>query len=437
MSLHSRPMPTAPPAPLDGAVFARRRTRLLERIGDGVAIVPSAPELLSSRDTDVPYRPSSDLHYLTGFREPGALAVIGGGDAVGGFTLFVRPREPEKEVWTGVRAGVEGAMRDTGAAAVHPIEEMEKRLFELVSGFGAIHYPIGLDVHLDQLVRDLVVRARRGRVRAGTGPVAVFDLDASVGEMRRVKEPQELDLMRDAARIAMAGHAAARTAVGAGVGEWEVQAALEHAFRAHGADGPAFPSIVGSGPNATVLHYTANNRRLVDGELVLIDAGAAWGLYCSDITRTLPVSSTMNEPQTAVHEVVDRARVAAIELARPGSSVAAMHDAAVRVLAAGLVELGLLRGQSVEEAVESAAYKRYYMHQTSHWLGLDVHDPGQYRDERGPIPLERGMVLTVEPGLYLSAEDESLPPAFRGIGVRIEDSVIVTEGDPEIITRDA
>ena len=435
MSPISNPIPTAPPPPLDGAIFARRRARLLERIGDAVAIVPAAPELLSSRDTDVLYRPSSDLYYLTGFREPGAVAVIGGGGAVGAFTLFVRPREPEKEVWTGVRAGVEGAMRDTGAAAVHPIEELDSRLFDLVSGAGAIHYPIGLDDHLDRMVWHLVVRARRGRVRSGAGPVAVYDLDATVGEMRRVKEPEELDRMRAAARIAMAGHAAAREVVRPGAGEWEVQATLEQVFRSHGAEGPAFPSIVGSGPNATVLHYTSNHRRMREGELVLIDAGAAWGLYCSDITRTMAVGGTMSEPQAAIHDVVERARVAAIELARPGSSVAAMHDAAVRVLTAGLLDLGLIGADGVEQAVESEAYKRYFMHQTSHWLGLDVHDPGQYRDSNGPVALGPGMVLTVEPGLYLNEEDETLPVAFRGIGVRIEDSVIVTEGDPEIITR--
>ena len=437
MHMPATTLPSAPPPPFAPEVFQRRRERLLERIGNGVALIPAAPELLSSRDTDVPYRSGSDLYYLTGFREPQTLAVIAGHDAGESFTLFVRPREPAREVWTGIRLGVEGALAATGATAAYPIGELEARLFDLVVGADAIHYPVGADTHLDEIVRDMMVRARQGRARSGVGPVAVRDLEATLGEMRRIKGPEELERMRAAARIAMAGHEAARAVVRPGVGEWEVQAALEAAFRAHGADGPAFPSIVGSGPNATVLHYTANDRRIEEGDLVLIDAGAAWGLYCSDITRTIPASGGFSEPQQDVYDVVDTARRAAIDLARPGSSVAAMHDAAVRVLCAGLLDLGLLAAAGVDEVVETAAYKRYFMHQTSHWLGLDVHDPGLYREGAEPVTLQPGMVLTVEPGLYLSAGDEGLPEEFRGIGVRIEDSVVVTDGEPEVITRGA
>jgi Xaa-Pro aminopeptidase len=427
-------LPSGPPAPLPAEVFRRRRERFLDRIGDGVAIIPAAPELLSSRDTDVPYRPSSDLYYLTGLEEPRTVAVLSGHGRGRGLVLFVRPREPEREVWTGSRLGVDGALAATGAAAVHPIAELDEKLYDLVSGASRILYPIGVDAELDHRVRDLVVRAKRGRPRSGAGPVVLQDVDEVLGGMRRVKGEEELERMRVAARIAAAGHLEAMGAVRPGMGEWELEAVLEATFRRHGAEGPAFPSIVGSGPNATTLHYTANQRRIGEGELVLIDAGAAWGMYASDLTRTFPASGRFRAEQRAVYDVVLAAERAAIAAARPGATVAAMHDAAVRVLAAGLLDLGLVTAQGVDELLEQGGYRRYYMHQTSHWLGLDVHDVGLYREAGAPVPLAPGMVLTVEPGLYLPADDADLPEAFRGIGVRIEDTIAITPDGAEVLT---
>jgi Xaa-Pro aminopeptidase len=430
------PLPDAPPAPFPAELFRQRVARFFDRIGDAVAIVPSAPELLSSRDTEVPYRPSSDLYYLTGLTEPGVVAVFGGHDATRPVTLFVRPREPDREVWTGARLGVEGALELTGAAGAFPLAELEARLFDLVAGASRIHYPVGVDAALDERVRGLLVRARRGRARSGVGPIGVVDLEDLLGEMRRVKGAEELDRMRTAAGIAAAAHRAAMAAARPGVGEWEVEAVLEAAFRKHGAEGPAFPSIVGSGPNATTLHYTGNTRRIEPGDLVLIDAGAEWGMYASDMTRTFPASGTFSGPQRDVYEVVLAAQRAAIGATGPGATVQAVHEAAVRVLAAGLLDLRLSGAGSVDEMIEQGILKRYYMHQTSHWLGLDVHDSGLYRELGKPVALEPGMVLTVEPGLYLPAGDTDLPEPFRGIGVRIEDTVAITPDGVEVLTAD-
>lgn len=428
-------LPQGPPPPLPPELFRRRRDRFLAHLGDAAAIIPSAPELLSSRDTEVPYRPSSDLYYLTGLQEPGAVAVLAGHEGGHALTLFVRPREREREVWTGARLGVEGALEATGADEVLSIEQLDARLYDLVSGASAIHYPIGLEPRLDLRVNEVLARARRGLPRSGTGPTAIHDLEVVLGRMRRIKEPEELERMRVAARIAAAGHAAAREAARPGVGEWEVEAVLEATFRRHGAEAPAFPSIVGSGPNATTLHYTVNSRRIAEGDLVLVDAGAEWGMYCSDLTRTFPASGRFTEPQRAVYDVVLAAERAAIAAAGPRATVAAVHEAAVRVLATGLLDLGLLKSATLEEVLEKGQHRRYYMHQTSHWLGLDVHDVGLYRENGQSVALQPGMVLTVEPGLYLPADDEDLPEAFRGIGVRIEDTVAVTEDGVEVLTE--
>ena len=427
-------LPNGPPPPLPVETFRRRRERFLDRIDGGVAIIPAAPELVSSRDTEVPYRASSDLYYLTGFDEPRAVAVLSGYGPARGLTLFVRPREPERELWSGVRLGIEGALAATGAAAVHPITELDQRLFELVSGAERIFYPIGVDADLDLRVREMFVRARRGRPRTGMGPVALEEVEEVLAPMRRVKDEAELERMRIAARITAAGHLAAMAAARPGVGEWEVEAVLEGTFRRLGAEGPAFPSIVGSGPNATVLHYTANRRRIEDGELVLIDAGAEWGMYASDLTRTFPASGRFSGPQRAVYDVVLAAERAAIAAAGPGATVAALHDAAVRVLVGGLLELGLVAAESVDALIEQGGFRRYYMHQTSHWLGLDVHDTGLYREHGASAGLQPGMVLTVEPGLYLPADDEDLPEEFRGIGVRIEDTIAITADGVEVLT---
>jgi Xaa-Pro aminopeptidase len=415
--------------------YLERRERYLERVGDGVTILAAAPELFKSRDTEVHYRQDSDFFYLTGFDEPGAVAVLTPHDAAHRFTLFVRPRDAEREAWNGARAGVDGARERFGTDAAYPIDELDAHLRALVEPADRVLYALGSDATMDERVIDLVSQFRRSRPRAGRGPDTIQDPGTALSAMRVVKEPAEIERMRAAAQIAAAGHMAAMRAAHAGVGEWELEAVLEAAFRSAGAEGPAFPSIVASGPNATTLHYVRNDRRTRDGDLVLIDAGAELGMYCSDISRTFPVSGRFSAEQRAIYDVVLAAEEAAIAAVRPGAAVSAPHDAALRVLVPGLIDLGLLQG-GADELIAADAYKRFYMHQTSHWLGLDVHDVGQYRENGSAVRLQPGMVLTIEPGLYIPESAADAPAALRGIGIRIEDDVLVTDTGHEILTRD-
>lgn len=417
--------------------YRRRRERVLEHIGSGVAVLASAPELIKSRDTEVPYRQNSDFFYLTGFLEPEAVAVLTPHDPDHRFTLFVRPRDPERETWSGVRAGVEGARERFGADAAYPIEELDERLKELVEPADALWYSVlGDGGEMDRRMLELLAGFRRSRPRSGKGPWDVRDPAQLLDAMRLIKEPGELALMREAAELAARGHLAAMRAGRPGVGEWEIQALLDSTFRAHAPDsGTAFPSIVGSAENGTILHYVTNTRRIGEGELVLVDAGAEVGFYCADITRVFPASGRFTPAQRSVYDIVHRALDAAIEAIRPGAPVTSAHEAARRVLVEGMVQLGLLEGDVDALIEEETGFKRFFMHNTSHWLGLDVHDSGGYRDTDGePIPYAPGMVLTVEPGLYIPVADD-VPEPLRGIGIRLEDDVLVTEDGHEVLTR--
>jgi Xaa-Pro aminopeptidase len=421
--------------PGEGDVHARRRARFLAAIGDGVAVIASAPERIRSRDTAIRYRQDSYFHYLAGFDEPGVL-VLTPHDEAHRFTLFVRPRDPEREVWDGARAGVDGARERFGADAAYPLAELGQRLKELVEPASELWYALGTSDPLDRRLVALLKEFRLRRGRSGKGPLDVRDPAGVLDEMRVIKAPEEIELIRRAARLTAEGHLAALRAARPGVGEWELEAVIESVYRAAGPEcGTAFPSIVGSGPHATVLHYAALDRRAEAGELVLIDAGAAVSLYCGDITRTFPVSGRFTAPQRAVYEVVLAGLEAGIAAVRPGAPFSAIHEATVRALVEGMVELGLLSGE-VDALIENEDFKRFYMHQTSHFLGLDVHDAGDYRARGGDwLPLRPGMVLTVEPGLYVAADAEDVPDELRGIGVRIEDDVLVTEDGHEVLTR--
>ncbi|HEX2095207.1 MAG TPA: aminopeptidase P N-terminal domain-containing protein [Longimicrobiaceae bacterium] len=428
-------MPQAHPAPsFPPETFRARRERYLERAGSAVTVLCAAPELHRSRDTEIRYRQDSDFHYLTGFPEPGAVAVLTPHDPERRFTLFVRPRDPEREAWSGPRAGVEGARERYGADAAYPVGELDAQLRTLLEPADEVVYALGTNPEMDRRVAGLVAGFRRSRPRSGKGPLVVRDPDTLLPEMRLVKEPGELDRIRRAAQISAAAHLTAMRAAHPGIGEWELEAVLDRHFRVAGGSGPAYPTIVGSGPNATVLHHVANDRCAADGDLVLIDAGAELGMYAGDITRTFPVSGRFSATQRAVYEIVLEAEEAGIAAVRPGASVFDPHDAAVRVLARGMVELGLLSGD-VDELIESGAHRRFYMHQTSHWLGLDVHDVGPYRRGGEPVRLEPGMVLTVEPGIYVPETAEDVPEELRGIGVRIEDNLVVTPEGHEVLTR--
>ncbi|HET8657161.1 MAG TPA: aminopeptidase P N-terminal domain-containing protein [Longimicrobiaceae bacterium] len=430
--------PTTPPGPAPSAppeIFRERRERLLARTGGAVTVLGAAPELRRSRDTDIRYRPASDLYYLTGVDEPDALAVLTPHDPAHRFTLFVRPRNPEREVWNGPRVGVEGAAERFGADAVYPIGEADERLPDLLRPADRVLLTLGLDPELDARVAELILAFRRTRQRSGVGPAVIEDAEAVLGAMRRRKDDHELERMRSAATIAVAGQRAAMRAARPGAGEWELEAAVESTFRALGAVGAAFPSIIGSGPNATVLHYTSNDRRIRDGDLVLVDAGAEWGMYASDMTRTFPANGRFSAPQRAVYDLVLAALEAGIAAAAPGAAFAGVHDAALRVLVEGMISLGVLAREDVDAALESGAYRRFYPHSTSHWLGLDVHDVGLYREGDASVLLEPGMVLTVEPGLYFPPDAADVPEAFRGIGVRLEDSIVITRAGRENLTR--
>lgn len=423
-----------PAEPAPSEIFAARRRRLLDDLDGAVAIAVSSPELLKSRDTEVLYRPSSDLYYLTGVLEPEAAAIIDPNDPERPFKLFVRPSDPDREVWVGRFLGVEGAASVHGADAALPIEQLGEHLDEIIKTTDLIYYPVGVRPDVDDRLHMAIVRSRNGRQRTGKGLTGLVDLESLTAGYRLRKDDHELERLRTASRISAAGHLAAMEACRPGVGEWEIQAALEGRMRALGAEGPSFPSIVAAGANATTLHYVKNAARVADGDLVLVDAGAEWGMYAGDITRTFPACGKFTGPQRDLYDVVLSAEEAAIRVVEPGAPVAAVHDAAVEVIVRGLIDLGILVDTTVDQAIEEKSYKRFFMHQTSHWIGLDVHDVGVYATEEGPLELERGMALTVEPGVYLPVADD-IPERFRGIGIRIEDDVIVTAEGREVLTR--
>lgn len=443
------------------SVFAARRTRVLERLAGDAMILPAAPTLYRSRDSELPYRPDSELFYLTGFTEPRSLLLLRGFADEQRSVLFVRPRDAKAERWTGPRLGPSRARERYGVDGAYPIDELPQRLPTLLAGARRIHFRLGLHREAEQLVVKALHAARMRGPRKGTGPRAVVDPGEILDELRLRKGPEELEAIRAAVAATVAGFRAGMAVAEPGRGEWEVQAEVEAEFRRRGASGPAFATIVGSGENACVLHYVENGARLGENELVLLDAGAEVGMYAGDVTRTFPVSGRFTPVQRAVYEVVERARRAAVGQVRPGSTVQEVHRAAVEILAEGLIELGVLGGD-VDEVVEKEAYKRYFPHQTAHWLGLDTHDPGDYVREGEPRRLEAGMVLTIEPGLYFASvpegeegeEGEENAEAadhgerqpgrdagvrdhpYRGIGVRIEDDVLVTADGAEVLTRE-
>jgi Xaa-Pro aminopeptidase len=422
----SKPLGGFPPD-----TFRRRRERALAALGDGVLVLPAAPVRFKSRDSEYRYRPDSELFYLTGLAEPDLVAVLRGGEG-GGLTLFVRERDPELELWSGERLGPERAAELTGADQVHPISALEDELPGLIVGPREVHYRMGAWGRTDRLVLDALARGRARGPRKGTGPRALTDPGEVLDDLRLIKDEDEIAHLRRAAAISVDAFRAALAASAPEVGEWELEAVLDGGFRRAGADGPAYETIVGGGSRACILHYVENRCRLGAADLVLIDAGAAVGLYHADITRTWPVSGRFSAEQRAVYEIVESARSAAVAAVRPGATIAAVHAAAVAEMVAGLVELGVLEGDPAELAAEEK-HKPFYPHQTSHWLGLDVHDVGDYARAGASRVLEPGMVFTVEPGLYFRPGAEGAD-RYQGIGVRIEDDVLVTAGGCENLT---
>ncbi|MBA2777900.1 Xaa-Pro aminopeptidase [Billgrantia kenyensis] len=428
------PDPLPRPAPIGNDEYHARRAALMQQLpAHSAVLLPGAGLVTRSRDSDHPFRQNSDFHYLTGFPEPDALLLLLPGRDEGESVLFCQDRDPSLEAWTGIRLGAEGAIREHGVDQAFENAERDQCLETLLDGRTSLYLMLG---DAESLALAEEVRERlAGRVRRGACPPQRYvDLAPLLNEMRLLKSEGELALMRHAARISALAHRRAMRAARPGLGEYQLQAELEHEFRWHGGSGPAYASIVGGGGNACVLHYIENNKPLREGELVLIDAGAEFELYAGDITRTFPVGGRFSGAQRDLYEVVLTAQERAVAAVRPGVTLVEVHDGVVRDLTAGLIRLGLLEGE-VEARIEDESYKRFYLHSTSHWLGLDVHDVGDYRIEGKPRPLEPGMVLTVEPGLY-TPTDEDIPEQYRGIGIRIEDDVAVTSEGQEVLTGD-
>jgi Xaa-Pro aminopeptidase len=404
---------------------------------DSVAIISSAREATRSNDTQYRYRQDSDFLYLTGFDEPEAIAVITPSHPEYKFTLFVRPRDPEREIWDGRRAGVEGAQAEYGADAAYPISKFAEMLGEILNGATNLYYRIGnghaeLDETIIGKIRELRAAGRRNR----SAPQAIIDTATIIHEMRLFKTEEEIEFMQRAADIASEGHVEAMKAARPGMKEYEIEALIEYVFRKRGASGPAYTSIVGSGANATILHYINNDAVLQDGDLLLIDAGAEYGGYASDITRTFPVNGRFTMPQRDIYDLVLATQMACIERVRPGTSVDELKDYSIELLTEGMVRLGLLKGDP-KELIKEEKYKQFYMHGLGHFLGLDVHDVGRYQIKDEARRLEPGMVMTVEPGLYVAPDAKDIPEKYLGIGVRIEDDVLVTTDGNQVLSNKA
>lgn len=415
--------------------FARRRKNLMALLEPGsIAIVPSAALQTRSRDSDYPFRQDSDFYYLSGFDEPEAVLVLLPGRPQGEYILFCRERDPAMELWDGYRAGPDGACAEFGADDAFPISDIDEILPGLIEGRQRVYYAMGRHAEFDQQVMHWV-NVIRSKVRSGAQPPGEFlDLDHLLHDMRLFKSAAELRIMRRAGEISAQAHARAMRYCRPGVYEYQLEAEIQHEFGLAGARFPAYSSIVGAGKNACILHYIDNRSVVRDGDLVLIDAGCEFEAYAADITRTFPANGRFSDAQRALYEVVLAAQLAAIEQVRPGNHWNQPHEATVRVITEGLLRLGLLEGE-LEELIESEAYKPFYMHRAGHWLGMDVHDVGDYKVGGEWRVLEEGMVMTVEPGIYVAPDNENVAPRWRGIGIRIEDDVVVSKSGCEVLTE--
>ena len=413
---------------------ARRRAQLMQMVGeDAILILPAAPERVRSRDTHYPYRQDSDFWYLTGFDEPQAVLVLAPGRKHGEALMFCRERDPEREGWDGPRLGPEGAVEALALDDAWDIDDIDDILPGLIEGRSRVWYHFGLDTEFDLKLIGWLNRVR-AQMRMGAQPPHEFlELGHLLDEMRLFKSADELALMQRAADISVQAHEAAMRAARPGIHEYELQAEVERVFRMHDAH-PAYNSIVGAGSNACVLHYRDNRGKAREGELVLIDAGAEYRGYAADITRTFPVNGRFSPAQRALHDLVGKAQAAALAMALPGNPWSAIHDAAVETLTDGLLSLGLLKGK-LKKNIDDGSYQRFYRHKTGHWLGLDVHDVGEYRVDDLPRLLEPGMVFTIEPGLYVSTDDSTVDAKWRGIGIRTEDDIAITKTGHRVLTE--
>lgn len=418
------------------AEYAARRRCLMDAIGaDDIVILAGASETLRNRDVHYRFRQNSDFWYLTGFTEPDAILVLAPGRKDGAYILFVRPRNPEREIWDGRRAGPEGAVRDYGADQAFGIDAFDTMLPGLLSGRARIHCALGESPGFDSRLTASVRHLREVSRRGGAAPSEFVALENCLHEQRLIKSEAELRLLRHACRVSAAAHVRAMRDTAPGRNEYEVMAELEHVFARAGME-PGYGSIVGGGDNGCILHYVENNAVLRDGDLLLVDAGGEYRGYTADITRTFPVNGRFSKAQRELYELVLAAQLAGIGEMRPGVDSSRPHQATVRVLTQGLVGLGLLQGEP-DALIEDESYKRFYMHGTGHWLGMDVHDVGRYKLDGKGRPFVPGMVMTVEPGLYIAPDSEDVDPRYRGIGIRIEDDILITADGNEVLTAAA
>jgi Xaa-Pro aminopeptidase len=422
---------------IDVEAHRRRREAYMEAIGPrAVAIVCSPAEATRNGDVNFPFRQSSDLYYLTGFTEPEAVVVLRPDNVGCRFVMFVRPRDPERETWDGRRAGIDGAQARFGADAAYPISELPARLPDLIANVDDLHFSLGLDVDFDRRLLAVLADLRQSERRGRRSPKRIVDPRVLLHEMRLRKTPEELSILRRAADITCEAHREAMKLAAAGVTEYELEAVINYTFRRRGGAGPGYSTIVGGGDNATILHYIDNCETLRDGDLVLIDAGCEYQFYTADVTRTFPVNGRFSSAQRDLYSVVLSAQEQGIQMTRPGVTIDAIHDRTVEVLTQGMVDLGMLPGPAAER-IESGDYKKFYMHRTSHWLGMDVHDVGAYTEDGKARPLSPGNVITIEPGLYIPKDTEGVPVELRGMGIRIEDDVLVVDGGHEVLTSAA
>jgi Xaa-Pro aminopeptidase len=415
--------------------YAKRRKQLMQKIGStGILILPTGPVARRNGDYDYPFRQSSDFYYLTGFEEPEALLLLIPHRKKGEFVLFNRAKDRATEIWEGLRAGQEGACKHYGVDEAYPISELAHKLPELLDGRSEIHYALGTDKPTDTLLIDTLNKLR-SKVRNGIqSPFALLDITHTLHEMRLIKSPGEIALMRKVAEISADAHIRAMKMCKPGINEYQLEAELLHEFQRHGARFPAYTSIVGSGANTCILHYNSNNQMVQEGDMVLIDAGAEYHNYAADITRTFPANGRFSAEQRAVYEIVLAAQEAGIKSIRPGAPWTIVQSTMLKIITQGLVDLGLLKGK-VKDLIEKEAYFPFYMHKSGHWLGLDVHDVGRYKAEGKWRTFEPGMVLTVEPGIYISADIPGVPKRWHNIGIRIEDDVLVTETGTEVLSK--
>lgn len=425
--------------PINFSEYQQRRQRFMEKIGNGTAIIHSAPPATMHNDVEYVYRQESDFYYLTGFNEDHTVAVFAPHHPEHKFILFVQPKDLEKEIWTGYRAGIEGAKERYGADEAYPLGELDEKLPQYLEKADRLYYHFGRDDHFNQIILKHWQRLILTYPRRGTGPTAIADTNFVLHPLRMIKSAAELQMMQRAIDLSVEAHLQAQDIAKPGMYEYEIQAEMERIFYKNGGS-IAYPSIVASGGNSCILHYIENNRKMEDGDLLLIDAGASYGYYNGDITRTFPINGKFTSEQKTLYDIVLKAQLAAIDQLKAGNPYNLYHEAAVKVIVEGLIDLGLLVG-NIEEIIKEEKYKPFYMHRTGHWLGLDVHDVGSYKiGEETWHQLQAGQVLTVEPGIYISPYikpvegQPEIPDRWKGIGIRIEDDVLITDSGNEVLT---